>query len=73
MCLQCTFGSEVDRFAAGRVHILQLLALMEHPDALPPDAVLRLGAEVLRLIQVEVKPLGLRPLEASTSDSWPAF
>jgi hypothetical protein len=34
---------------ARRIHVLRLLALVEHPDALPADAALRLAHEVLRL------------------------
>ncbi|HMO30636.1 hypothetical protein [Enterovirga sp.] len=34
-----------------RRRILRLLALFEHPDALPPDLALRLGAELLSLIE----------------------
>jgi hypothetical protein len=34
--------------------MLQLLALIEHPDALPPDAALRIGRELLAwLVQDE--------------------
>ena len=34
-----------------RRRILQLLALLEHPDALPPDLALRLGGGLLRLTE----------------------
>jgi hypothetical protein len=30
--------------------VLRLLALLEHPDALPPDAALRLSQEIMTLI-----------------------
>jgi hypothetical protein len=33
--------------------VLQLLALVEHPDALPADAALRLGQEIMMLIRPE--------------------
>jgi hypothetical protein len=33
--------------------VLQLLALVEHPDALPAEAALRLAGEILELIRVE--------------------
>jgi hypothetical protein len=58
MCLRCDLGSEEERAVARRVHVLRLLALVEHPDALPPDAVLRLGREIMALIEGE--PAGLR-------------
>jgi hypothetical protein len=35
---------------ARRLHVLHLLALVEHPDALPPDAALRLSREIMSLI-----------------------
>lgn len=51
MCLLCerTLGSGGD--VMHRAHILQLLALVEHPDALPADAALRLGREIMALIK----------------------
>jgi hypothetical protein len=41
------------RSSAGRAHVLQLLALVEHPDALPAEAALRLAGEILELIREE--------------------
>jgi len=52
MCLLCAAGLESRRLAQ-RAHVLQLLALVEHPDALPADAALRLAREVLTLAQAE--------------------
>jgi hypothetical protein len=52
MCLLCADGSG-DRALAQRAHVLQLLALVEHPDALPADAALRLGQEIMTLIRPE--------------------
>jgi hypothetical protein len=49
MCLLCAGGVD-GRALAQRAHVLQLLALVEHPDALPADAALRLGQEILSLI-----------------------
>ena len=45
LCPHCADG----RNAAGarRVRVLQLLALIEHPDALPPEAALRIAGELL--------------------------
>jgi hypothetical protein len=52
MCLLCAAGSEAQSLAR-RAHVLQLLALVEHPDALPAEAALRLAREVLALTQAE--------------------
>jgi hypothetical protein len=52
MCLLCADGAG-DRALARRAHVLKLLALIEHPDALPVDAVLRLGREIMMLIRPE--------------------
>jgi len=60
MCLLCAEGGS-DRALAQRAHVLQLLALIEHPDALPADAVLRLGQEIMTLIGLES---GLRRCDA---------
>jgi len=48
MCLLCA-AETADRDLARRSHVLHLLALVEHPGALPPDAALRLAHEILRL------------------------
>ena len=52
MCLLCAAEPD-DRKLARRAHLLRLLALVEHPDALPANAALRLAREVLALIQAE--------------------
>ena len=52
MCSLCAAGLE-NRTLAQRAQVLQLLALIEHPDALPADAALRLAREVLALTQAE--------------------
>ena len=52
MCLLCAAGSDGQGLAR-RAHILQLLALVEHPDALPAEAALRLAREVLALTEAE--------------------
>ena len=44
-CPHCADG--LDHGLARRVRVLQLLALIEHPEALPPDAALRIGRELL--------------------------
>jgi hypothetical protein len=50
MCLLCAAGSDGQSFAR-RTHVLQLLTLVEHPDALPAEAALRLAREVLALTE----------------------
>jgi hypothetical protein len=52
MCLLCVAGLEGRRLTH-RARVLRLLALVEHPDALPADAALRLAREVLALTQAE--------------------
>lgn len=59
MCRLCADGAG-DRAVARRAHVLQLLALVEHPEALPADAALRLGREIMTLIRPEQ---GLRRCE----------
>ena len=51
MCLLCADNLD-DRGLARRAHVLQLLALVEHPDALPTDAAMRVAREILTLTQV---------------------
>ena len=51
MCWLCETGQERDRALVRRAHVLQLLALVEHPDALPADAALRLGREIMMLLR----------------------
>jgi hypothetical protein len=46
MCLWCATGSDGQRLVR-RAHVLQLLTLVEHPNALPVEAALRLAQEVL--------------------------
>jgi hypothetical protein len=49
VCPSCGDGRTMDEFRRRR--ILQLLGLFEHPDALPADLALRLGAELLLLTE----------------------
>ena len=49
MCLLC--ASSGDQVLARRNYVLQLLALVEHPNLLPADAALRLAQEILTLAQ----------------------
>ena len=56
MCLRCGIqpgGPEL----AERAHVLQLLALVEHPDALPADAALRISREIMALVGPRRAPL----------------
>lgn len=55
MCLLCATRPG-DQERAHRANVLQLLALIEHPDALPADAALRLAREVLVLAQADQTP-----------------
>ena len=45
MCRYCVTGSSHP--STDRVRVLDLLALIEHPDALPANAALRIAAELL--------------------------
>jgi len=45
LCPHCADGRNAAW--ARRVRVLQLLALIEHPDALPPAAALRVAGELL--------------------------
>ncbi len=52
MCLLCTANPD-DGELERRSHLLRLLALVEHPDALPAAAALRLAHEILRLTRTD--------------------
>ncbi len=43
MCMLCADNQE----AASRAQLLRLVALLEHPDALPPEQALHLGHRLL--------------------------
>ncbi len=45
MCMLC--GEKLGPGRVSREQILRLLALVEHPDALPPEQALRLGGQLL--------------------------
>lgn len=57
MCRLCAAPSGEQELAQ-RGHVLQLLALIEHPDALPADVALRIAREVLTLMRM--MPAGRR-------------
>ena len=52
MCLLCAAGPGSQE-RARRAHVLQLLALVEHPGALPADAALRLARDILALTRAD--------------------
>ena len=47
-CSHCADG--LDPSLAQRKRVLQLLALIEHPDALPAEAKIRIAQEILRWV-----------------------
>ena len=51
MCLLC--ASSRNPVLARRDHVLKLLCLVEHPDALPADTALRLAQEILLLAEAD--------------------
>lgn len=55
MCVLCE-GSPASLTILYRNRICQMLALLEHPDALPADTALRLGRELLSLTQPDGTP-----------------
>ena len=67
MCLLCAVGQD-ERRLAQRAHVLKLLALIEHPDALPAEAALRLAREVLALTQAEPKGRRCDPMVLPGAD-----
>ncbi len=52
LCLLCAAGLDAES-PARRAHVLQLLALVEHPDALPREVALRLAGEILALTRAD--------------------
>ncbi|HEX5325294.1 MAG TPA: hypothetical protein VFW75_01370 [Acetobacteraceae bacterium] len=63
MCPLCAAKAASAGDMARRLHVLRLLALVEHPDALPADAALRLSREIMSLIGS-----GLRRCDSVTPD-----
>lgn len=68
MCLYCGTGPAD---LARRAHVLRLLSLIEHPDALAPDAALRLSREVMGLLDAAPAVLRCDRLSASPADPKP--
>jgi hypothetical protein len=53
MCLYCALKPQTNTTTAIHGRMLELVALLEHPDALPADLALRLAAHLLTLTQPE--------------------
>jgi hypothetical protein len=68
MCLYCAPKPEGNTITAGQGRVLQLLALLEHPDALPADLALRLARQLLTLTQPERSALQCDAVTASATD-----
>ena len=54
MCMLCAADVQSAGDMERRLHVLRLLALVEHPDALPPDAALRVSREIMSLADARV-------------------
>jgi hypothetical protein len=67
MCLYCALKPEGNTITAGQGRVLQLLALLEHPDALPADLALRLARQLLTLTQPERSALQCDAVIASAT------
>ena len=52
MSVLCEHGEAEDELMARRQHVLQVFALLEHPDALPAEVALRLRYEVRALTRL---------------------
>ncbi|MBS0512240.1 MAG: hypothetical protein JSR42_13825 [Proteobacteria bacterium] len=66
LCPHCADGQ--DRQSAHRAHVLQLLALIEHPTALPPDAALRIACELLAWTGLEASDCGCDHSDARVAE-----
>lgn len=63
MCFLCSDEFAVVNDAARRRHILDLLAIIEHADALPNSAALRLSREIMTLLGSCTDRLRCDPIE----------
>ena len=52
MCVLCESDAEEDALVARRQHVLQVFALLEHPDSLPTAGALRLRREIRALTRL---------------------
>ena len=57
MCFLCTKDFAAYQDATRRLRVLEMLALIEHPDALSPDAALHLSREIMGIIGPHAEPL----------------
>jgi hypothetical protein len=53
MCMLCR-GAE-DEGRVPRAHVLRLLSLLEHPDALSPEQALRLGRQLMSTLGADAQ------------------
>jgi hypothetical protein len=53
MCILCR-GAE-DKGSVPRAHVLRLLSLLEHPDALRPEQALRLGRQLMSTLGADAR------------------
>lgn len=61
MCLLCDAAWGTRRLAR-RANVLQLLSLIEHPDALPTESALRVARQILALTEAEPADLRCAPV-----------
>ena len=66
MCLRCanSLGPLGD---VARLHVLDLLALIEDPDALPHEAALRISREIMTILGPPHRPLRCDDLAADAA------
>jgi hypothetical protein len=64
----CLSNTGLPGDAANRLHVLRLLALIEHPGALPPEAVLRIGREIMTSIGPAPVQLRCDPVTADGTE-----
>jgi hypothetical protein len=53
MCMLCRCAE--DQESVPREHVLRLLSLLEHPDALHPEQALRLGRQLIATVRAEAR------------------
>jgi hypothetical protein len=71
MCLLCAEGPQGVTLVR-RCQALQLLKLVEHPDALPADVTLRLAREILALTEAERTEFRCDPVTSPGPDFDPS-
>jgi hypothetical protein len=68
MCILCASKPEGSAVTVSQRRALQLLDLLEHPDALPADLALRLAGQLLALTQPERRAFQCEAVGASARD-----